>query len=856
MKTILSPAYLHEYLKIKILKEQNSSYLLDYQFIDLNTLVHQYLGDDTDSLLNVNAAFNIVKTDIFKDILKFPKFKKEVLSFYRLLLKNDIDTSTLPEDTKTNYELKLLLSSLENLQLKENNYKDMLYKLKQQDFSSFEIYEGFTTLEEKTILDILYSKKAIKKDIPSSKGIANVFQCLNMHQEIEAVAQEIIKNNYNANEVNITLCNKDYIKPLQQIFDMYKIPYGLTENKVLNDTNIRFKLLVNLYLENTIENYRKAIINNCFSTSSNKEINQYLKDFVLNFDECKDEFSYYQNLDTTFNKRDLKGLVDLEVQANKTQLEILPKLNSILNSTSLKEALIVIFNILKENNKTSELKILKNKIEDSSDSLDIDNIDLFLECLSDTKIMNNSFSNVVAVTNILKPIPTRNISYILGCDQSSYPNFKIAKGYFDQEYLDKISYYSQSTQYNHYINQIHWIYKSGEIINFYSSIAQYNGKAKSMAFEIDNIKKAKFINIKSNEYNSIISHKLSPKVAKDAFIKDNNIYGSVSSYEKYFNCPYSYFLNYGLKLYPNEIIGLQANTLGTAAHSIFEKVVKEDPKTYGQADYEKISKLTNSYFDQLRLVFRKNKLEITSIQYRLSYMLEKAFKFYLSMEEATSFSATYFEKEVFEKMASQNNINLYIKGYIDRVDTYNNCFRVIDYKSSNQTLTEKNILNGSKLQLVTYTKILKNELGLEPYGSYYAFYKSGKIQVPAYTYSITNKIDFFDEQIKLDEFNKQYKLSGFSYQYDEFCDDSTHIKGIINNKIRGKAILFEQVESAINSLYEHLITQLSQGNIELSPVEGACTYCKYQSICNFRGKKIKNPQQIVDIDLKNKEEQE
>jgi ATP-dependent helicase/DNAse subunit B len=857
MKTILAPVYLHEYLKIKLLEEKNSSYLVDYQFIDLNSYINRFLDDDKDGLLNVNAAFNITKTNMFKDVIIYPVFKKQVITFYRFLLRNDIDTIKLPENNNTNSELKELLNSLNKLNFKEKQYPDMKNKLQKMNFSNFDIYQGYSTIEEQKIYDIMYKNQAVKKELPKLKGDYEVFQTLNMHQEIEAVAQDISKNNYNAKEINIIITNKDYQKPLQQIFDIYNIPYGLTEDISLNNTNLKFKLLIDLYINPTIKNYRKAIINNSFPIDSNKSIDKYLTDFVLDFKECTKEFSYYSTLESTLEKRDLKGLIDLEYEANLVQKELIPYLSSLLGASSLKDVLVEIFNILKENNDNKELKKLKTTIESSIDKLNEENIKLFSDTLSTNNYKSNSFTNVIAVTNILKPIPARKISYILGCDQNNYPNFKIAKGYFNQNYLDSIGYYSQSEQYNYYMNQIHWIYESGSIIKFYSSIAQYNGKAKSIAFEIDNLKIAKFINITSNEYTTNIHHRLSLEKAEKAFIRENNIYGSISSFEKYFSCPYAYFLNYGLKLYPKQIIDLQANTVGTATHAIFEKLVKENPKDYGKADFNTINKSITSYFDQLRLIFRNRFLEINSIQYRLASMLEKTFKFYLSMEESTKFIPTYFEKEVFEKMASVNDINLYIKGYIDRIDTYNKGFRVLDYKSSNYTLVDNHILCGNKLQLVTYTKIIKDLLGLEPYGSYYSFYRSGKISVPAYTYSITKKIDFFDKQTLTDEFNKQYKLSGFSYEYDDNCDDSTHIKGITNkNKIRGKAIIFSQIEKALESIYEHLIQELCQGKIDLTPIEGACTYCHYQSICNYRGKKIKNYQQIVDIDLKNIEEQE
>ena len=857
MKTIIAPVYLHKYLKLKILKEKSSNYLLDYRFIDLNTYLKGFLGEDSDNLLSVDAAFNNAETTIFKDVLEYPTFKKEILDFYRFLLRNGVSTDKLPEDSQTEKELKSLLESLNDLKFREEKYSKLNDLISNENLDDFEIYEGYSTIEERRIYDLLCQRGATKKDFPQQKGSCSVYQCLNMHQEVEAVAQDIIDNDYNIEDINIITADSSYLKPVKQVFDLYRLPFGITEDKVLNNSNTRFILLMELYLDQSVENYRKAVINECFGCGSNPSIDKYLSDFVVEFDECRQEFTYYRNLESTLGKRDLEGLMNLEDKANKIQIPASAKLSDLLAATSVREAMVAAFNIIKDHNDMQELRKLKSTVEKSIQQIDSENIRLFLSTLNRTRTISTSFTNVVAVTTVRKPVPARKKSYVLGCDQSSYPGFRIAEGYFDQNYLDKIGYYSQAEQYNYYLDQIHWIYSSAAQVSFYSSIAGYDGKAKSMAFEIDNISKAEFVNISANDFTTDTEHRLNQDNARKAFIRDNRIYGSISSYEKYFRCPYSYFLNYGLKLYPNEIIDIQANTLGTAAHAIFEKLVQERPKTYGDADFALIDSLINNYFDQLRMVFRKRTAEISSVQFRLAKTLEKAFRFYLSMENATAFEPSYFEEAVFEKLAEKNMTELYVKGIVDRIDTYGNGFRILDYKSSNHTLTENGLLTGKSLQLPTYTKLIKDKTGLEPYGSYYAFYKSPKISVPAYTYSITNKIGFHDQQVLTDMVNDQFKLSGFTYSYDENCDDSTHIRGITaKNKVRGKEILFDQVEEALNSIYEHLITQLTEGNIELTPVDGACTYCNYLSVCNFRGKKIKYPPKLADINLKNKEEDE
>ena len=54
--------------------------------------------------------------------------------------------------------------------------------------------------------------------------------------------------------------------------------------------------------------------------------------------------------------------------------------------------------------------------------------------------------------------------------------------------------------------------------------------------------------------------------------------------------------------------------------------------------------------------------------------------------------------------------NVNIRGIIDRIDLYQDLIRIIDYKSSVLSISEEEVKQGLRLQMLTYMMIVTNNL--------------------------------------------------------------------------------------------------------------------------------------------------
>ena len=858
MKTIIAPVYLHEYLKFSLIKKNQTNYLLDYKFTTIEGFLADFLEDDKDNLITIKQLLENCNITIFKSNLQQPAFIDYIFKMYKKILLNQLDIQRLADDNASNHELKILLNALKNTKIKENSFKTLYKQLSEINFSDFYIYNIDIDLDYQPIIDIMLQNQATCCQLTTTKANYDVFIANNYRDEIEYVAQDIIENKYQLQDVNIVITNKEYEQPLKQVFEIYNLDNGFTQITTDNQTNYKFTLLIKLYLEPSIENYYQAIINNCFGILPNQEFIIYIKNYLCDFKACLNSFNYFQNQSLIQYQAELEKLISIEKQANLYQEQIVPLLNNLMQCKTIETLLITTFEILKKAAVLSELKQLKSKILLYYQDLTFDNLTTFLYILPKSLPSSESFTNKICVTTLKKAVPARKVTYVIGCSQKNYPGFKLNTGYFNQQYLDTLGYYNQQQQFTHHQKSLAWIFKSGEKINFLAPSTTLAGKAIDIAYDIETlVKKVNYVNTITNNFEFKKSHQLTIPNANKAFIKDNNIYGSVSSYEKYFLCPYRYFLNYGLKLYPEQLMEIKANTFGSLIHDLFKTIVSNNPKHYADdLDYQKIISLTNPYFEELKILFLKNTKELANIQIKLAQQLSQAMLFYKDLEANTLYQPTLFEHKITSPILTKNNITINIKGYIDRIDHYNTGFRIIDYKSSNNTiLSDKDFLSAEKLQLATYTVIYKKITNLTPYGCYYAYYKSPKNSAKAYSYSASG-IKSIDQEYLDNEYYKNYKLSGFNFYYDPHIDNGKHLKQIRNNKLIGKPYNFDNIEKILCDIYSYLIDNLSSGNISLTPRENACTYCDYQSICNFNGKQIKYPKLFADKSLLKEEKED
>ncbi len=183
-----------------------------------------------------------------------------------------------------------------------------------------------------------------------------------------------------------------------------------------------------------------------------------------------------------------------------------------------------------------------------------------------------------------------------------------------------------------------------------------------------------------------------------------------------------------------------------------------------------------------------------------------------------------------------NNIKLY--GFVDRVDSYLDNIRVIDFKSSKQNLSEKEFKQGLQLQLITYLMATSDFYKQRPGGAFYHPMRLDNTNVVAATAKKTKDMFYplTEEEVEA-SFLGNNRLAGwhFNDEADTFYASSNYIAGLNDGKsglnVRGGAKNFETVATILEAVYKDIYNNLSEGVIDCIPVNNPCQYCDFHSIC-------------------------
>ncbi len=354
---------------------------------------------------------------------------------------------------------------------------------------------------------------------------------------------------------------------------------------------------------------------------------------------------------------------------------------------------------------------------------------------------------------------------------------------------------------------------------------------------------------------------------KNNTIKTNLFFGkgtlSVSEIERYYACPFKHYLDYGLKLKENRIETFDNMQVGNYLHRVAEIFVQDnieylpissDMKDLVDDICDKV--LSSEEFIKLKenedniLSIKSIKKEALRMCKAINYQIENSsFKPVLT-------EARFDDKGVIKSLEiSVKNKKLKIVGAIDRVDIFEDYFRIIDYKTGKCDSSLKELYFGKKLQLYVYQKVVQESLNKTPSGAYY--------------FPVKNS--FADEG---QEAYSSYKLKGYTdslhsvvYATDNNLEqkDSSNIISVRKKKnsdafdSRSELLSSEEIlllaEYAMKSLM--LATaEIMEGNIKASPLgndeEEACKYCPYKAICRFDetlGDKTRSTRGNMDIKI-------
>ncbi len=360
---------------------------------------------------------------------------------------------------------------------------------------------------------------------------------------------------------------------------------------------------------------------------------------------------------------------------------------------------------------------------------------------------------------------------------------------------------------------------------------------------------------------------LSINVAKQLY--GENVQGSISKIESYANCPYSFYLRYGLELKEREIYQINNSNIGIVLHGAMERMFSyvndNGDISWKELSDEQRDSLADRFLDEAIADEESNVFEDTT---RNKYLVRKmrgisrrSIKTLQKQINSGSMQPMYFEKK-FDGHLGNNNANikldndsiLQINGVIDRVDICEKDDKVyvsiVDYKSSKKDFDVNDFYNGLQLQLPIYMKIVL-ELVKEQYPN------KEIIPTGMFYYGMSNNIvDADDRESAEAKIEKNLKLKGLvnedSYVIDIFDSTKTTVLPLSvdkENVIKKTDFMisseqFLKLGKYADKKLKEYGNSITEGNVDISPVYNngytPCKYCPYNSMCRFDCNNISN----------------
>ena len=356
----------------------------------------------------------------------------------------------------------------------------------------------------------------------------------------------------------------------------------------------------------------------------------------------------------------------------------------------------------------------------------------------------------------------------------------------------------------------------------------------------------------------------------------NKLTTSISKLEQYRRCPFSYFLQYGLKIKPQEELKVQSFDTGTFMHETIDEffsIVKENGYQLSELTEEQISEIIDKIIDE-KLLQNKNYIFTSTAKYRalvlrLKRLVKKALKYIVETLTLSEFNVLGTEIEFDEKgkykpirITLDNGKNVEIIGKIDRIDTAQNedgkYLRIIDYKSSIKNIDLNEVYAGLQIQLLTYLDAACKEEDLLPAGILYFNLIEQMVK--------TEKnigIEKIEEQIR-----KGFKMKGLILAdikvvklHDKNLDSgySNLVPAYISKKTgdisEGNSSCvskeeFKDLQDYMYKVIKQISNEILSGKIDLKPFyknkKTPCSYCDYKSICNFNNGACQNKYNFID----------
>lgn len=359
---------------------------------------------------------------------------------------------------------------------------------------------------------------------------------------------------------------------------------------------------------------------------------------------------------------------------------------------------------------------------------------------------------------------------------------------------------------------------------------------------------------------------ISKNIARSIY--GRHMVGSITRFEQFARCAYAHFLNYGLRLSEREESGFTTLDMGNIYHEALEKYSKKLDRT--QDDWFSVS-------DEKRDELAAEAIGETIDEYsgfgifdtaqdshtveRMKNIFKQTVWALTTQIRKGSFVPERFEFSFFESLDMEGDVQVDIKGRVDRTDTYTDdgrmFIKVLDYKSGNTAFDLVKLYYGTQLQLAVYMdavmeqkKQVNTSVSVEPGGMLYYHIDDPVIDLKDVSPDETLSEEEIDRMILrmlkpdglINSDEKAYRGMDADFEKDsdvipvKLKKDQTPDA---YSKVASKEDFEVITEFARNKLRE-IGKDIYDGDVDVNPIKtkriDSCAFCGYQSICRFGSK--------------------
>lgn len=346
------------------------------------------------------------------------------------------------------------------------------------------------------------------------------------------------------------------------------------------------------------------------------------------------------------------------------------------------------------------------------------------------------------------------------------------------------------------------------------------------------------------------------ETAEKLFGKD--IFISASKVENFYNCPFAYFMRYGLGAQPLEPATLDPAQSGTLIHLVMEKVLKKYPDSrFLNEPIENIkstvSEILNGYLEEKmggsaaktkRFMFLFNRL----VDISMTVILRLRAEFGVGSFVPSDFELKIGGEQIPAYELPLDSGSVKVTGSVDRVDLYEKdgikYIRVVDYKTGKKEFKLSELFDGLNIQMVLYLMALEKN-GKSYYGD---FLPAGVLYLPS-RIGVGNYLDL--RSPAPEEVSAQKRLSG--KLSGMILESPVVFKGMGVDAIDGYFPVsiksdgspsgnyytlshFKKLSELIDSKIISMGNALHKGEIAAIPCGSddkgkMCAYCSYKAVC-------------------------